>query len=103
MIQGRKKDILKKLSETLKDDGYYAIDIMTPGEPRTKGQNDRYNVICKRISEETGYNLAETKAVISTQCFGEPRRSADLNTKDMAILIDTAQQIAAELGIYDTR
>lgn len=103
MITGNKDQIIIQLAEQLEDGKYYAVDVMSPGSPRSKGQNDRFQAICRRLAEEVGYSMAEMKDVLVTECFGEPRHTSELTTKEMGELIDTAQRIAAEQGIYDVR
>lgn len=103
MIQGTKKWIISQLEQTLDEDGYYAVEVMSPGAKHTRGQQDRFYKICRNLAEETGYSLEEMKAVLMTECFGEPRHTSELTTKEMGELIDLSQRIAAEQGIYDER
>lgn len=103
MIQGTKKWIISQLEQTLDEDGYYAIEVMTPEQKHTRGQQDRFYKICRNLAEETGYSLEEMKSVLINECFGELRHTAEMTTKEMGELIDLAQRIAAEQGIYDVR
>lgn len=101
MIQGNKKWIISQLEQTLEDGGYYVVDVMAPGRPHTRGQQDRFYKVCRMLADHTGYTLGEMKAVLTSECFGEPRGITGLTTKEMADLIDTAQRIVAENGIED--
>lgn len=97
------RELILKWLQTLEDGKLYCVEVIEAGKPRTKGQTDRFYKICRNISEVTGYTVAETKAVLIDSVFGEPRKITNMNSQDMAILIDRGQQIQAELGIYDER
>lgn len=103
MMMGTKKSILKQITEGLEDGKFYCIEVMEAGKPRTRGQEDRFYKICRNISEETGYTVAETKAVLIDSVFGKQRGLSDMTSQEVSILIDRGQQIQAELGIYDER
>lgn len=103
MITGNKEQIIKTLEQTLEEGKYYAVDVMTSSGEHTREQENRFYKVCRILAETTGYTLGEMKSVLTSECFGEPRSIGGLTSKEMSELIDVAQRIAAEQGIYDVR
>ena len=106
MIQGTKKWIITQLEQTLDDDGYYVVDVVGAGRPHTRGQQDRFYKVCRNLStgntqKFAGWSPKEIKNWLIEEWFGEMRGITGLTTKEMADLIDFAQQVSAEEGIYD--
>jgi hypothetical protein len=94
-------------------DGVVVVEVKLQRPQRSSQQNRFWHgVVIPLFAEHCGYDLLEMKDVLAlrlipkevTDMNGErqlvPGHTADLNVKDFNDLIERAQRLGAELGIY---
>lgn len=111
------KQVVKKCNA--KTNGYVSITIERPYRPRTTGENSQNNLfwkICTLIANKVGDDsegMKDTEKGIKMRALSkgypfhlnkitgekEPESMTKINTVECSYLIDTAIQIASELGI----
>lgn len=102
--------VLKRCNE--KNGGYAKITIETPRKARTLPQNAKFHAMCQELAVYTGNDMEDVKIGVKERAMSrgyphklneisgniQPKSSADVDTSEMAILIETLYEVAAEFG-----
>ena len=80
------------------------ITLSVRQDRRSPAQNAYFHAVCKAISEHTGYEMEEVKAMVKRKFLqgadDKPRSTASLTTREMAELTDRVIRWAAtEIGL----